>query len=220
MAVLVMVYGHSGSGKSASLRNFDPEQVAVINVLGKPLPFRSSMKTCILSELNPKQYGEDNYTKIDTIIHNTKRKSIIIDDATYLMTGEFMRNAKVAGYQKFTDMAANFNALLMRAKELPDDVIVYFFGHSERDGEGGEKFKTIGKLLDEKVCVEGYFTIVLKTVVQDGRYLFSPRNDGMDTVKTPLGMFNDALIENDLAAVDKTIREYYNIPVQPESKGE
>ena len=136
------------------------------------------------------------------------------------MTGEFMRNAKVAGYQKFTDMAANFNALLMRAKELPDDVVVYFFGHSERDGDGGEKFKTIGKLLDEKVCVEGYFTIVLRTVVQDGRYLFSTRNDGMDTVKTPLGMFNDALIENDLATVDKTIREYYNIPVQPDNKGE
>lgn len=210
MAVLVMVYGHSGSGKSASLRNFDSEQVAVINVLGKPLPFRSNMKT----------YITNDYGKIDAAIHSTKRKSIVIDDATYLMTGEFMRNAKVAGYQKFTDMAANFNTLLMRAKELPDDVVVYFFGHSERDGDGGEKFKTIGKLLDEKVCVEGYFTIVLKTVVQDGRYLFSTRNDGMDTVKTPLGMFNDALIENDLAAVDKTIREYYNIPVQPDNKGE
>ncbi len=210
MAVLVMVYGHSGSGKSASLRNFDQEQVAVINVLGKPLPFRSNMKT----------YITNDYGKIDAAIHSTKRKSIVIDDATYLMTGEFMRNAKVAGYQKFTDMAANFNTLLMRAKELPDDVVVYFFGHSERDGDGGEKFKTIGKLLDEKVCVEGYFTIVLKTVVQDGRYLFSTRNDGMDTVKTPLGMFNDALIENDLAAVDKTIREHYNIPVQPDNKGE
>lgn len=210
MAVLVMVYGHSGSGKSASLRNFDPEQVAIINVLGKPLPFRSNMKT----------YITNDYGKIDAAIHSTKRKSIVIDDATYLMTGEFMRNAKVAGYQKFTDMAANFNTLLMRAKELPDDVVVYFFGHSERDGDGGEKFKTIGKLLDEKVCVEGYFTIVLKTVVQDGRYLFSTRNDGMDTVKTPLGMFSDALIENDLAAVDKTIREYYNIPVQPDNKGE
>jgi hypothetical protein len=205
-----MVYGHSGSGKSASLRNFDPEQVAVINVLGKPLPFRSNMKT----------YITNDYGKIDAAIHSTRRKSIVIDDATYLMTGEFMRNAKVAGYQKFTDMAANFNTLLMRAKKLPDDVVVYFFGHSECDGDGGEKFKTIGKLLDEKVCVEGYFTIVLKTVVQDGRYLFSTRNDGMDTVKTPLGMFNDALIENDLATVDKTIREYYNIPVQPDNKGE
>jgi hypothetical protein len=210
MAVLVMVYGHSGSGKSASLRNFNPEQVSVVNVLGKPLPFRTKMKT----------YTTNDYGKIDAYMHKTPKKAIVIDDATYLMTGEFMRNAKVAGYQKFTDMAANFNALLMRAKELPDDVVVYFFGHSERDGDGGEKFKTIGKLLDEKVCVEGYFTIVLKTVVQDGRYLFSTRNDGMDTVKTPLGMFNDALIENDLAAVDKTIREYYNIPVQPDNKGE
>ena len=201
MAVLVMVYGHSGSGKSASLRNFDPEQVAVINVLGKPLPFRSNMKT----------YITNDYGKIDVAIHSTKRKSIVIDDATYLMTGEFMRNAKVAGYQKFTDMAANFNALLMRAKELPDDVVVYFFGHSERDGDGGEKFKTIGKLLDEKITLEGMFTIVLKTVVTDGKYQFSTRNSGQDTVKTPLGMFNDVLIDNDLAMVDKTIREYYGI---------
>ena len=210
MAVLVMVYGHSGSGKSASLRNFDPEQVAVINVLGKPLPFRSNMKT----------YITNDYGKIDAAIHSTKRKSIVIDDATYLMTGEFKRNTKVTGYQKFTEMAANFNALLMRAKELRDDVVVYFCCHSECGENGGEKFKTVGKMLDEKVCIEGYFTIVLKTVVQDGRYLFSTRNDGMDTVKTPLGMFNDALIENDLAAVDKTIREYYNIPVQPDNKGE
>ena len=210
MAVLVMVYGHSGSGKSASLRNFDPEQVAIINVLGKPLPFRNNMKT----------YATNDYGKIDAAIHNTKRKSIVIDDATYLMTSEFMRNAKISGYQKFTEMASNFNALLMRAKELPDDVVVYFFGHSECSENGGEKFKTVGRMLDEKVCVEGYFTIVLKTVVQDGRYLFSTRNDGIDTVKTPMGMFNDALIENDLAAVDKTIREYYNIPVQPENKGE
>ena len=185
MAIPVLIIGKSGSGKSASMRNFPSDKLGVINVMGKPLPFRSNMKT----------YITNDYGKIDAAIHSTKRKSIVIDDATYLMTGEFMRNAKVAGYQKFPDMAANFNALLMRAKELPDDVVVYFFGHSERDGDGGEKFKTIGKLLDEKVCVEGYFTIVLKTVVQDGRYLFSTRNDGMDTVKTPLGMFNDALIE-------------------------
>ena len=118
------------------------------------------------------------------------------------------------------DIVGDESRVAITYKELPDDVVVYFFGHSERDGDGGEKFKTIGKLLDEKVCVEGYFTIVLKTVVQDGRYLFSTRNDGMDTVKTPLGMFSDALIENDLAAVDKTIREYYNIPVQPDNKGE
>ena len=202
MAIIVMVYGQSGTGKSTSLRNFKPEDVSVVNVLGKPLPFRCS---------GWKTYATDKYENIDHYIKSTPKKSIVIDDATYLMTNEFMRTAGKTGYQKFTDMAANFNALLTTAARLPSDVIVYFFGHSDRDADGNEKFKTIGKLLDEKVCVEGLFTIVLKTVVQDGRYYFETHNNGQDTVKSPLGMFESDLIDNDLALVDKAIRDYYGI---------
>lgn len=202
MAIIVMVYGQSGTGKSTSLRNFKPEDVSIVNVLGKPLPFRCA---------GWKTFKTDNYSKIDEYMKATPKKSIVIDDATYLMTNEFMRTAGKTGYQKFTDMAANFNALLTTASRLPSDVIVYFFGHSDRDADGNEKFKTIGKMLDEKVTLEGMFTIVLKTVVTDGKYQFSTRNSGQDTVKTPLGMFNDVLIDNDLAMVDKTIREYYGI---------
>lgn len=202
MAIIVMVYGQSGTGKSTSLRNFRPEDVAVINVSGKPLPFRSAMKT----------YNTDDYMKIDTAIHKTDRRSIIIDDATYLMTGEFMRTAKVTGYQKFTDMALNYYTLVRECAALPDDKIVYFLGHSEIDAEGREKFKTIGKLLDEKITLEGLYTIVLKTAVQDGKYLFATHNSGQDTVKTPMGMFAEDYIDNDLAAVDAAIREYYGMP--------
>lgn len=113
-------------------------------------------------------------------------------------------------------MALNFYTLVKSAAKppegnKPDDRIVYFLGHSDMDANGNEKFKTIGKMLDEKVTLEGMFTIVLKTVVTDGKYQFSTRNSGQDTVKTPLGMFNDVLIDNDLAMVDKTIREYYGI---------
>ena len=202
MAIIVMVYGQSGTGKSTSLRNFRPEDVAVINVSGKPLPFRGAMKT----------YNTDDYMKIDAAIHKTDRRSIIIDDATYLMTGEFMRTAKVTGYQKFTDMALNYYTLVRECAALPDDKIVYFLGHSETDAEGREKFKTIGKLLDEKITLEGLYTIVLKTAVQDGKYLFATHNSGQDTVKTPMGMFAEDYIDNDLAAVDAAIREYYGMP--------
>ncbi len=199
MAVLVMIYGQSGTGKSTSLRNFKNEDVAVVNVSGKPLPFRGGIKP----------YNSDNYTKIMAAISKTDRKSIVIDDATYLMVNEFMRTAKQTGYQKYTDMAVSFNQLIEFAASLPDDKIVYFMGHSDQADDGREHFKTIGKMLDNYVTVEGRFTIVLKTVVQDGKYLFSTQNNGQDTVKSPMGMFDAALIDNDLKAVDDAIREYW-----------
>nr|DAO55509.1 MAG TPA: AAA domain protein [Caudoviricetes sp.] len=201
MAIIVMVYGQSGTGKSTSLRNFKPEDVCIVNVSGKPLPFKNKHKT----------FNTDDYISIEAAIQKAPAKSIVIDDATYLMTGEYMRTAKVTGYQKFTELALNYYTLVKTAAALPDDKIVYFMGHSDIDSNGNEKFKTIGKLLDEKITLEGMFTIVLKTVVTDGKYQFSTRNSGQDTVKTPMGMFSEPLIENDLAAVDKAIREYYEI---------
>lgn len=201
MAIIVMVYGQSGTGKSTSLRNFKPEDVCIVNVSGKPLPFKNKHKT----------FNTDDYMSIETAIKKAPAKSIVIDDATYLMTGEYMRTAKVTGYQKFTDLALNYYTLVKIAAALSDDKIVYFMGHSDIDNNGNEKFKTIGKLLDEKITLEGMFTIVLKTVVTDGKYQFSTRNNGQDTVKTPMGMFSEPLIENDLAAVDKAIREYYEL---------
>lgn len=201
MAVLVMIYGQSGTGKSTSLRNFTNDEVAVINVSGKPLPFRSKLTT----------YDTDSYTKISSALSKIERKSIVIDDATYLMVNEFMRTAKVAGYQKYTDMAVNFNSLVAQASQLASDKIVYFLGHSDLKDDGTEHFKTIGKMLDNYVTVEGKFTIVLKTVVQDGKYYFSTHNSGQDTVKSPLGMFDDNYVDNDLKAVDTIIREYYGI---------
>lgn len=201
MAIIVMVYGQSGTGKSTSLRNFKPEDVCIVNVSGKPLPFKNKHKT----------FNTDDYMSIETAIKKAPAKSIVIDDATYLMTGEYMRTAKVTGYQKFTDLALNYYTLVKIAAALPDDKIVYFMGHSDIDNNGNEKFKTIGKLLDEKITLEGMFTIVLKTVVTDGKYQFSTRNNGQDTVKTPMGMFDEPLIDNDLAVVDKAIRDYYEL---------
>lgn len=203
MAILVMIYGQSGTGKSASLRNFRPGQVSIVNVLGKPFPFRAN---------GLKGAASDSYEKIANLLVQTPKQSVVIDDATYLMTNEFMRTARQSGYQKFTEMASNFKGLLDLARSLPDNKVIYIMGHVERDGDGNEKFKTIGKLLDEKICVEGLFTIVLKTVVQDGHYYFSTQNTGSDVSKSPMGMFAEPLIENDLAMVDRAIREYYGLP--------
>lgn len=199
MAVLVMIYGQSGTGKSTSLRNFKSEEIAVVNVSGKPLPFRGNIKP----------YNSDNYQKIMSAIAKTDRKSIVIDDATYLMVNEFMRTAKQTGYQKYTDMAVSFNQLIEFAASLPEDKIVYFMGHSDQADDGREHFKTIGKMLDNYVTVEGRFTIVLKTVVQDGKYYFSTQNNGQDTVKSPMGLFASNLIDNDLKFVDDCIRDYW-----------
>ena len=202
MGVPVLILGESGSGKSASMRNFKPGEIGIINVSGKPLPFRNNLKTV----------NTDNYEDVVKNIIAAKAKALVIDDAQYLMANEFMRTAKVTGYQKFTDLALNFWKLIQVViNNLPPDKIVYFLAHVERDANGNEKMKTIGKLLDEKITIEGLFTIVLKTVVQDRHYQFATQTNGQDTVKTPMGMFDDLLIENDLKMVDSTIREYYGI---------
>ena len=210
MGVPVMIMGESGSGKSASMRNFTSKEIGVINVSGKPLPFRSDIKT----------FRSDDYMQIDQVLRKATSKSIVIDDAQYLMSYEFMRRADETGFQKFTDIGKNFWALVQVViRELPEDVIVYFLCHTERDQDGNEKAKTIGKLLDEKITVEGMFTIVLKTKSIDGQYKFRTQTSGKDTVKSPIGMFEDPEIENDLKFVDQRIREYYELK-ETKKKGE
>ncbi len=190
------------------MRNFNEGEIGIINVGYKPLPFKTAIQP----------YNSDNYGLISNVIARSKAKSIVIDDAQYLMVNEFMRNAKSNGYQKFTDIALNFwNLVQTVIKDLPSDVIVYFLGHIERDNNGNEKFKTIGKMLDEKITIEGMFTIVLKTLVQDGKYMFTTQTNGMDTVKSPMGLFDEQVIDNNLKFVDDKIRDFYNIPSNKES---
>lgn len=204
MGIPVLILGESGSGKSASLRNFKPDQVGIFNVGGKPLPFRSKLPSV----------NTDSYKTIMGGLAAMRTPSAVIDDAQYLMANEFMRRCKEIGYQKFTDMATSYWQLVQTVvKDLPPDRIVYFLSHIERDANGNEKCKTIGKMLDEKITVEGMFTVVLKTHVQDGRYTFVTQTNGQDTVKSPMGMFDALEIDNDLAMVDRTIREYYGIEI-------
>lgn len=202
MSVLTMIYGESGTGKSTSLRNFSNDEVAIINVSGKPMPFRSELKTL----------SSNNYQIIADWLPKIKQPSIVIDDATYLMVDQFMANVQLKGYEKYNIMAQNFTNLIEQARMLPEDKIVYFMGHSDQTDSGREHFKTIGRMIDNYVTLEGKFTTVLKSVVKDGKYYFQTHNSGSDTVKSPLGMFESDLVDNDLKMVDDIMREYWNIP--------
>ena len=209
MASIVMVIGQSGTGKSTSLRNFKKGEASVINVSKKPMPF-----ICELPVLNC-----SNYSQIKELLAKANSPSSVIDDAQYLIVSEYMAKADERGFDKFVQLAKNFWDLInFCINELPDDKIIYLLGHSEKSEDGREHFKTVGKMLDQTCCLEGYCTVVLKTVVEDGKYYFSTHNNGYDTVKTPLGMFSEDRIENDLKAVDVRMREYFKIT--PKAKAE
>jgi hypothetical protein len=204
MGIPVMMLGASGTGKSASMRNLDPAKYGFVNPAKKPLPFRSDKKGL----------DTDDYKRITHALDTATSNIIVIDDAQFLMANEFMRRANEKGYDKFTKIGKDFFDLIQHVTDkLPPEKIVYFMGHTEVDQFGNTKFKTIGKMLDEKVTVEGLFTIVFKTHVQTNPrgYFFSTQNDGTDTVKTPIGMFAEELIDNDLVIVDAAIREYYGL---------
>lgn len=197
----VLIIGNSGSGKSTSMRNFKKEEIGIINVLGKPLPFRNSLSSVTT----------DNYEEVKQIINKAKAKTIVVDDSNYLITNEFMRTCKDTGFQKYNDMGNHFWDLINYIKTLDGDKIVYFFMHSDTTDDGRIIPKTIGKMLNEKVCIEGMFTIVLRAVFDNGKYLFRTKTNGSDVTKTPLDMFDEEEIENDLKLVDSKIRDFYEM---------
>lgn len=202
MGLPILILGYSGSGKSASLRRFGADEIALVNVNGKALPFRTRFTQTLCS---------DQYPEIDRFLHGTSAKIIVIDDCQYLMANEFMRRAKEKTYDKFTEIGQSFWALVRSVLSLPADVTVYFLSHIDTDENGRQKIKTVGKLLDEKITVEGMFTTVLKTAVIDGHYYFATQTDGRDPCKSPMGLFSAMYIDNDLKAVDGAIREYYGM---------
>lgn len=205
MGVLVYVLGRSGTGKSYSMRNFDKDKLGVVNVQGKILPFKGAGAI----ETVDTDQSDEIVKAIERLAKS--HKSIVVDDYQYVMANEFMRRAAERGYDKFTEIARHAWDIADCVRRLPNDVIVYIMCHTDTDGEGTERLKTIGKLLDEKICLEGMSTIVLKTNVSDGQYTFLTQNNGRDTVKSPAGMFPSYAIDNDLKYVDEKIRNYYEL---------
>lgn len=200
-SIPVLIIGRSGSGKSASLRNFKKEEISLINPLAKRLPFKSDIVGLKSS----------NYELIKKFIAETPKKVIVVDDSNYLLTIAMIGKAKEKGYDKFTDMAIDYWNLINFIKNLDGDKRVYFMSHEEIDDYGNVKVKTIGKMLDQQCCIEGLYTIVLRTEIDNGSYHFLTQNSGNDIVKTPIGMFENKVIDNDLKFVDDTIKDYYGM---------
>lgn len=200
MGIPVMILGESGSGKSTSMRNFDIGEIGIFNVASKPLPFRKKLN---------KADGA-TYVMIQATLAKANLKRYVIDDSQYLMAFEMFDKAKITGYGKFTDMALNFKGLIdFVVKQTPADCIVYFMHHTQKT-ELGTKAKTVGKMLDDQLTVEGLFSIVLRTKYESGKYSFVTQTDGTDTVKSPMEMFEKE-IDNDLKIVDEKIRDYWEL---------
>lgn len=201
MGIPVLILGESGSGKSTSLRNFEPSEVRILNVASKPLPFRKKLPTI----------NNATYKVIGNELMKQEVKTYIIDDSQYLLAFEMFKRAKEVGYDKFTDIAVRFrNMIDFIVKKMPEDTIVYFLHHTETTDEGRIKAKTIGKMLDSRLTVEGLFSIVLLCETREGEHKFITQSDGYTTAKSPMDMFEFA-IDNDLKEVDRTIREYWEI---------
>lgn len=203
MGIPVLVMGETGSGKTYSIKNMNPDEVGIFSVEKGRLPFRGNFKVV------PKA----NYSVINRVFKEPKLKKYVIDDSQYLLVNDYFDRAKETGYGKFTDMALSFRNLVHDVNmKLPDDVIVYFLHHTEYDTNSGRtKAKTIGKMIDSYLTLEGCFDIVLMTAIENGEHFFLTQSDGYTTCKSPEGMFPDIKIPNDLSLVDKAIREYWGM---------
>lgn len=203
MGIPVLVMGETGSGKTYSIKNMNPDEVGIFSVEKGRLPFRGNFKVI------PKA----NYSVINRVFKEPKLKKYVIDDSQYLLVNDYFDRAKETGYGKFTDMALSFRNLVHDVNmKLPDDVIVYFLHHTEYDTNSGRtKAKTIGKMIDSYLTLEGCFDIVLMTVIENGEHFFLTQSDGYTTCKSPEGMFPDIKIHNDLSLVDQAIREFWGL---------
>lgn len=213
MSVPVMILGDSGMGKTRSLKNLNPDDTFVIQPKAKPLTFpgAKNWKRWDNDSKTGSIVRNDNYDSIKKVIgaaSKVGKKFVVIDDAQYLMLNEELRRSKETGYTKFTDMAKSFIDLVDFAANIESPIIVYFMFHTETNESGEIKAKTTGKMIREKVVLEGLFSIVLRAQYQDGSFFFSTKTNGLDCVKTPEEMFESNKIENDLTIVNEAIENY------------
>jgi len=218
MSINVLIIGESGTGKSTAIRTLPPEQTFLINVINKPLPFRGSNKlyTKLSADgLTGNYYATDDHSTIMRLINmvNKKRpeiKYLVMDDAGYTLTNDFMRGALQKGYEKFSILARDFWEIMKTMNETRSDLLCFMLMHSDVDAQGKSKPKTIGKMLDEKVCIEGMFSCVLHSFLADGIYSFVTNNTGTLMAKSPMGLFDQQIIPNDLFLVSEKINDYLN----------
>lgn len=220
----ILIIGDSASGKSASIRNLPTEETFIINVVGKDLPFKTKGYKSVTSNPNEGNVLEtdDFNTIIKIITHISEKrpeiKTIVIDDVQYIYANEFMRRISEKGFDKFNEIGYKIWAMGMKMRDVRDDLIIFMLSHSEttitQSGEKYIKAKTIGKLVDEKITLEGLFTVVLMSTINVSKdsgikYGFITHGDGTSTVKSPIGMFEEDFIDNDLNKVKTKYLEYY-----------
>lgn len=223
MSNTTLIMGESGSGKSTSLRNLNPNETFILNVLNKPLPFKGFKKNYFAlsgtGEIG-NYYSSDEYEKIMRIISlvNTKRldiKNLVIDDFQYLMGNEFMRRVTERGYDKFSEIGQHAWSVINALIKCREDLNCFVLSHTDIGENGKMKCKTIGRMLDDKITIEGMFTCVLHTVVEDGRYKFLTQGDGYRIAKSPMDMFEDKYIDNDLYFVNQKMNQYFGEDIAP-----
>jgi len=218
MSTAALILGESGTGKSTSIRNLDPSETFIVNVIGKPLPFKGALSK--YTKLSPdgltgNYYASDDTATIKRIINlvNAKRldiKVLVIDDFGYTITNSFMRKANQKGYDRFIDIAKDMFDILDIVSNIREDLYCFVMMHTETDMQGKHKPKTVGKMIDQYICIEGKFTNCFSSTVIDGKYKFITNADGSHMSKTPMGMFDDLYIDNDLQYVKKQMHAYFN----------
>ena len=214
MGIPIAILGESGSGKTTSLRNFDPNEIILIQAVNKALPFRNNFQYWDSQNKTGSIIITDRSADICNAIQafpNYGKKIIIVDDYQYTMANEFMRRSSEKGFDKFTEIARNAWNIVMAAQAAPHDVRIYLLSHTDTDDRGNTRAKTIGKMLNEKITLEGLFTIVMRSMRVDGQYVFTTQTSGYDTVKTPMDLFSSETIDNDLKMVDESIKTYYGL---------
>jgi hypothetical protein len=227
MAQGILIIAESGSGKSTSIETLDPKSTFIINVANKPLPFKGwRKKYTIWTKDNPagNMFEKSNPESIEAALKyvNEKRpeiKTIVVDDFQYMSSFEFFDKANEKGYEKFTQIGAHLARIARMPKDMREDLTIFFLTHAEEatdmEGKRRLKAKTIGKMVDEKLTLEGLFSIVLfgkvkKNKEQEIRYVFETQTNGENTCKSPRGMFATLEIPNDLGFVKKAINDYEN----------
>lgn len=218
MSNTVLIIGRSGSGKSSSIRNLDPKSTFIISVLDKPLPFKGYKKFYIpikgWDDKEGNYLATDDWQRIIKCIQmiNQKRPEIttlIIDDIQYVLANEFMKRSAERGFDKYSEMGMHYWSIVNAAMSCRNNLLTFFLSHNEIDTNGQSKVKTIGKMLDEKITVEGMFTICFQSCILNEEYKFLTQNNGECSAKSPLGMFNDLYVDNDLLLIKECIEKYY-----------
>lgn len=218
MSNAILIIGEPGTGKSTSIRNLDPKTTFIINVINKPLPFKSffsDYKPITKETMTGNYFASDDHEKISKMIDFVEAKlpeikTLVIDDFQYVMSNEFMRRSSEKGWEKFTEIAEHAWKIIKKCSEQRQDLDCFILSHSETPENLPSKCKTIGKMLDDKICLEGMFSIVFHSVMNDGVYKFLTQHDGQRIAKSPMGMFQEKWIDNDLFLIKQKIHDYYS----------